>query len=898
MLDTDLCRRIDQIERRLLRLEEHAGLGHDEAPQAAPLAPPTEPVARTAGPLDALAPPRLRQGAPLASPPQSPFSAPLAATATSASEDVIASATEAPGARAPLAGKPPTRPAASRPGEPSSRHPLDRAGLEKFIGGRLFAAAGGLIVALGLAFFMKLAYDAGWLGAIPPAMRCLGGAGAGVALLLAGEWARRRAGVWAAAGLGSAGVATLYISAFIAYGVFGLVTAPVALGALVLVAATGVVVAARAGATPVAILSVIGAYLAPLLTATDANPVALPMYLTALLAGGLYLSVRRGDVFRALRPLCWTATMLMGGLWGLVEGSSMQAALAVFVGAVWALTHAELLLAARGAATGEAPDVSRPLPWRSARPPLMSILTTAWAVALGIAVGSAAGWMADWHLAAALVPATFALASMTAGTLRVLRDPPLTAEQRLGAALMVQTGALLAVVVALGLAGWLEVVAWLSLGLAGAAAGRWLRAPSLAIAGAIALVIATLRLVAYDAWQPAISTGYHVAGLALSRWALLMALAAIAWLGHMWACSAAGWRVAARLGAGFALAVAMAAVVHADAQTLSIAAVWVALGAVIVTIGRVRLRPLVAWAGLAPGALGGVLMLGSVPHWAGEPGLAVAGLTFTAWSWTILTTSALLAVGAVALISWRPLQPAALGAAIAAAGFVAVAPAHGASELTSLIWHWTALSAILILAGRLERRLPITALALGALLLASAGWAIAHGWRQAPASTFAGLSVGLLQSIAIAAGAICGAASLPRSPVWRPTMRAAMTFAGALLFVATSFEAARLARLAFDDVMAQRATISLWWAIYAAILLVLGSLRRWRACRFAGLGLLGAAGVKVVTFDLVAVDPEWRVVSMVGVGLMMLAVAVGYGRIASARPPRPARPDANPDAAA
>src|SRR5690606_6990930 len=173
----------------------------------------------------------------------------------------------------------------------------------------------------------------GWLGAIPPSMRCLAGAAAGVALLLAGEWARRRAGVWAAAGLSSAGVATLYISAFIAYGVFGLLSAPVAFGALVLVAVIGVAVAARAGAQPVAILSAIGAYLAPVLTATEANPVALPMYLTALLAGGLYLSVRRPEVFRALRPLCWTATMIMGGLWGLVEGSSVSAALAVFVGA-------------------------------------------------------------------------------------------------------------------------------------------------------------------------------------------------------------------------------------------------------------------------------------------------------------------------------------------------------------------------------------------------------------------------------------------------------------------------------------------------------------------------------------------------------------------------------------
>jgi uncharacterized membrane protein len=892
MIDSQLRRRLDQIERRILRLEQRAGLAAEEAPKAPPEPAAVAPVA-----------PGSQAGSRLAIGSHDPTSAPGAANATSAlsfNRMVAPGAEASTASAAPPAGAGPT--ATLTPGfhEPAPWRLHDRARLEKLVGGRLFAAAGGLIVALGLAFFMKLAYDEGWLGAIPPAMRCLAGAVAGMALLLAGAWARKRAGVWAAAGLSSAGVATLYISAFIAYGVFGLLTAPVAFGALVLIAVIGVAVAARAGARPVAVLSAIGACLAPLLTATDANPVALPMYLTALLAGGLYLSVRRGEVFRALRPLCWTATMLMGGLWGLVQGSTMQAALAVFVGAVWALTHAELLLASRTPAEGdEAHDVSRPLPWRSARPPLMSILTTAWAAALGIGAGSAsAGWMPDWFLAAALIPATFALASMTAGTLRILRDPPLTAEQRLGASLMVQAGALLAVVVALGLAGWLEVVAWLSLGLAGAAAGRWLRAPSLAIAGAVALLIATLRLFAYDAWQPALSTGHHFAGLALSRWALVMALASVAWLGHAWACSAAGWRLAARAGAGLALGVAMAAVVHADSQVLSIAAVWVALGAVIVTIGRLRHRPLMAWTGLVPAALGAAVMLGAATHWAREPGRMIAGFTLTPWTWTILGTAALFAGGAIALISWRALRPAALGASIAAVILLAIAPAHEASELISLIWHWIALTALLLFAGRFERRLPVTALGLGVLGLAAAGWSGAHIRGAGSVPAIAGLSVGLIQAVAIAAVAIRGAASLPRSPLWRPVKQAAMAFAGALLFVATSFEATRLAHLAFDDVMAQRATISLWWAIYAGMLLILGSLRRWPACRFAGLGLLATAGVKVVTFDLVAVDPGWRVASMVGVGLMMLAVAVGYGRIASARPSRPGASDANPDAAA
>ena len=356
--------------------------------------------------------------------------------------------------------------------------------LERLIGGRLFAVAGGMIVVLGLGFFMKLAYDAGWLGAIAPAARCLCGAAAGAGLLVAGEWARRRAGVWASAGLSGAGVATLYGSAFIAYGVFGLLGPPLTFALLAMTAAVGVAIAGRANAAPVAILSVVGAYLAPLLTATAAaSPLALPMYLTALLGAGLVLSGWRREVFSALRPICWAATMLLGGLWGLAEGGDLQGALVLFVGAIWTMTHAEALLPAQGRETDAAG--AAPLGWRDARPILMSLLTTGWATALGIGAGGS-GWMPTWFIAAGLLVASIVLASVTAGALRILRDLPRTPVERCGAALMLQAAGLLAVVVALGLAGWLEVVVWLALGAAAAATARWLRAASLGIAGAAA----------------------------------------------------------------------------------------------------------------------------------------------------------------------------------------------------------------------------------------------------------------------------------------------------------------------------------------------------------------------------------------------------------------------------
>ncbi|MFG0283430.1 MAG: DUF2339 domain-containing protein [Phycisphaerales bacterium JB039] len=753
--------------------------------------------------------------------------------------------------------------------------------LEKLIGGRLFAAAGGLIIVLGLGFFMKLAYDAGWLGAIPPAARCLAGAGAGVCLLIAGEWARRRAGAWAAAGLNGAGVATLYGSAFIAYGVFGLLGAPVTFVLLAMTAAVGVAIAGRARVAPVAILSTVGAYLAPLLTATEAaSPLALPMYLTALLGAGLVLSGRRREVFGALRPICWTATMLLGGLWGLAEGSDLQAALALFVGAIWAMTHAEMLLPARARALDR--DAAAPLGWAEARPVLMSLLTTAWATALGVICGGG-GWMPTWFVPAGLLVASFALASMTAGALRILRDLPRSESERYGAALMLQAGALLVAVVALALAGWLEVFAWLALGAAGAATARWLRAPSLAVAGAVALGIATVRLLAYDSLAPGLAgVGVEVAGLYLSRWALLMVGAAGAWIVLAIGALGAGWRTPGRVAWGAALAILMLSVVHSEAMAISVAAAWLGLAAALVGFGRARAQALSLWSGVLAGALAMGAALLAWPHWANQPGLLIGGLAMTPWSAVTLLAAALHLGAAAWLIpapSWRA---AALWSALCGVGALALAPLHPESEPLSALWWWTALGAGLTGAARFERRLPLAWLGAAALGLTGLAWAgVEVG--AAPASTIAGVRIAIVQAVVIAIAALWAGARLPAQVAEGWPRRGMFIGAGTLLFAASSLEWGRLSRMAFDDVMAQRASISVWWAVFAAALLALGSLRHWRSCRFAGLGLLALAGLKAVTFDLVAIDPAWRVVSLIGTGLVMLAVAVAYGRMATRR---------------
>ena len=96
-------------------------------------------------------------------------------------------------------------------------------------------------------FFGKLAYDQGWLGRISPTFRCLAIAAAGFAALFAAEVARKRLGTSAAAALYAVGLASLYISPYVAHAVFELINSTtlfVLLTAAVAIAAAGVATAA------------------------------------------------------------------------------------------------------------------------------------------------------------------------------------------------------------------------------------------------------------------------------------------------------------------------------------------------------------------------------------------------------------------------------------------------------------------------------------------------------------------------------------------------------------------------------------------------------------------------------------------------------------------------------
>lgn len=86
---------------------------------------------------------------------------------------------------------------------------------------------------------------------------------------------------------------------------------------------------------------------------------------------------------------------------------------------------------------------------------------------------------------------------------------------------------------------------------------------------------------------------------------------------------------------------------------------------------------------------------------------------------------------------------------------------------------------------------------------------------------------------------------------------------------------------AFQPGQTPQVLLSVFWSAVGLGSLVYGLLRNERTLRLAGLGLLGLAAAKVALYDLAELDEIYRVLSFVGLGLLLLAGAFAYQRIRS-----------------
>jgi len=80
------------------------------------------------------------------------------------------------------------------------------------------------------------------------------------------------------------------------------------------------------------------------------------------------------------------------------------------------------------------------------------------------------------------------------------------------------------------------------------------------------------------------------------------------------------------------------------------------------------------------------------------------------------------------------------------------------------------------------------------------------------------------------------------------------------------------------SVYAWQMSLSVLWALYASFLTGVGIAKRIRRARILGIVILGGAVLKVFFMDLSFLEPLYRIISFIVLGLLLLAVSYGYNR--------------------
>ena len=172
----------------------------------------------------------------------------------------------------------------------------------------------GVIVSfVGVSFLLKYAVERG-LFSLPLEFRLLGVAMAGFTCLAIGWRLRRRMRVYALS-LQGGGIGILFLTIFAALRVWQLLPAPLAFALLLALAAATGALAVLQDARTLAVLGVVGGFLAPLLTSTgQGSHVALFSYYLVL--NGVILGIAWRRAWRELNLIGFWFTFAIAGLWG------------------------------------------------------------------------------------------------------------------------------------------------------------------------------------------------------------------------------------------------------------------------------------------------------------------------------------------------------------------------------------------------------------------------------------------------------------------------------------------------------------------------------------------------------------------------------------------------------
>jgi uncharacterized membrane protein len=206
----------------------------------------------------------------------------------------------------------PTAPDVEASAPPLSRGWEDLAAWRWLTGGNTVVRVGIVILFFGVAFLLKYAHEH---VQVPIELR-LTTVAAGAAVLLAIGWRLRQARPGYALALQGGGIGVLYLVIFAAFRIYGLVPPVAAFALLVAVAALSAAIAVVQDSRALAVLGASGGFLAPVLASTGGGShVALFSYYAVLNAG--IVGIAWFKAWRALNLVGFAFTFGIGTLWGL-----------------------------------------------------------------------------------------------------------------------------------------------------------------------------------------------------------------------------------------------------------------------------------------------------------------------------------------------------------------------------------------------------------------------------------------------------------------------------------------------------------------------------------------------------------------------------------------------------
>src|SRR6516165_11510899 len=185
--------------------------------------------------------------------------------------------------------RPPPLPASHRQGHRPAPSGISA---ELAVGQKWFLGIGVLVLIIGIGFFLKYAFEQEWLG---PSVQIAAGFFCGVVLLFLGSICHRRELRGLDVGIGAFGLGTLYLSSYAASQVHHLLPAGLALTLILVVTMIGACLSSLWMAQSLSVLTILGAYLAPLLFGSEQfYPWVFLGYLAILALGGQFLAFANG----------------------------------------------------------------------------------------------------------------------------------------------------------------------------------------------------------------------------------------------------------------------------------------------------------------------------------------------------------------------------------------------------------------------------------------------------------------------------------------------------------------------------------------------------------------------------------------------------------------------------